>query len=133
MIVQMASPCDLCLAICNLKCTDCASVFVGGVTLRPMPPTLQIVLCILNFALCILHFAVYTGELKSCASSSSLSPPSPISLIQSSFQFGHRYLYFQYGARLLHQLHCKKADCDAATFMLGLLATKYTDGPINSG
>ena len=67
---------------CTLPSTDSASVFVEGVTLRPM----QMPLCKLHFTLKVLHFALYTlcfalctlsftfctGELKS-----SLSPYHP--------------------------------------------------------
>ena len=51
----------------NLQCADCASVFVDGVTLRPMLCTLQFALHSLHSALYALRFALYSLRFASFA------------------------------------------------------------------
>ena len=59
----MVSPCDLCLAICNLKCAETVQVYLLEVSRCDLCPPLckfyfALKLCILHFSLCILHFTL---------------------------------------------------------------------------
>ena len=70
-MVQMVSPCDLCFAICNLKCAETVQVYLLEVSRCDLCPTLcrlyfALKLYILHFSLCILQFTLCTLHFLCC-------------------------------------------------------------------